>query len=1080
MDILPLYGALSPDDQDRVFARSSRRKIIVATNIAETSVTIDGVVFVIDSGLVRQKEYDSNSGIESLVVRKNSQASCAQRRGRAGRTAPGKYFLLDSENGLSTREQFSKPEIQRSNLDNVILSMRIMGIEDIENFDFIDSPGAEAIQSAIAKLQVLGALDEDRNVTEIGRIMAELPLSPEIARMVIEAEKFDCVEKVCTIAAMMSVRQVFNRPRDKEYEADRAKARFSQDGSDFLTLLKVWQEWSATAPRDRERWARENFLNYRGLYEADQIRSQLFVALRRQHIPTVDRNGHDPVAIQKSVASGQIHNLMIKGGRYSYSFVTRRNGGSDIRIHPSSVVFNSAPETMVVSDIVTTSHTYARLCQEVAPEWILELAPQLLSETGRTPAYNSATDIVVEQISFSLKGQYGTFVRKDEPITDRERAGAIFAAAVTSGYVDLPCIRHNRDVAAELTKLATRSGGAVQAPDLAAWYAGKASRFVSREEAAQEDETLRLNTDLLCSAEQRAEIDHDYPESFEVRGSQISVVYSYRAANPSSYYESEREERYEATLKIPETILLSVDASEIAPIGHDGRPKLIFTTTVYSAPTAETLADLKEKYELWRVRNAWQEFGYTHPKREISLREDIDLTPDAYGFQPLAYAQNSQGAEIVAHPGIVAYARRDWNNQISEIRYYVEYFQNESDATAATVKSQTEKAEIEVVERATQERTAAVDLLKTRLTGLREEIEQAAELIGRVQRSTLISRCENIDYELSQPNSDLSNITSSVDAIETDIAGIKRSAESKKLLIPVLRRELGEIRGIIEALSAENSLGDSRLLRRLGNRCDTVDDYLAEAERDENVTIRVDQAEAELAAIRQEITGYRTRPTFTPAGTTEQARPRTRTLGDILAGRGQTLGSIEPAAETPARSTQPQTVAGPIRSGETEPETMTDQLKGEFNDNLVGIVALINANLSLLRPDAVSSKAREITRLREKSGLLKNEIAQYENELTIATNVESVRGKISDFRKRAERIARDTAQIFQLARADWPQLFETYRSEIASIARDSGEILNEAALTKIYPRLSELARNADAPIGSELHARLEEILIESL
>jgi HrpA-like RNA helicase len=255
--ILPLYGQMSAEDQDKIFEKTSGRKVIVATNIAETSVTVPGIRHVIDSGLIKQIEFDPATGIETLAVRPHAKSGCIQRAGRAGRLAPGECWRLYTEEDFNNRQEFQTPEIQRSNLAHVVLMMKKIGIEDVKSFEFIDPPEPEALRQALDTLKILGALDENERITEIGETMAELPLEPHIARMVIEAEKHGCVETICTIASFLGCRSVFVRPKGKEAEADEAHRRFKVPESDFLTLLKIWQEYEANHYKDS--WARDNF-----------------------------------------------------------------------------------------------------------------------------------------------------------------------------------------------------------------------------------------------------------------------------------------------------------------------------------------------------------------------------------------------------------------------------------------------------------------------------------------------------------------------------------------------------------------------------------------------------------------------------------------------------------------------------------------------------------------------------------------------------------------------------------------------------------------------------------------------------
>ncbi|MBI2637857.1 MAG: ATP-dependent RNA helicase, partial [Candidatus Sungbacteria bacterium] len=246
--VLPLYGEMSLEEQDKSLASyPGKRKAVIATNIAETSLTLDGVVFVVDSGVIKQTEYDHVNGIGILEIVEHSQAGCEQRAGRAGRTQPGVCYRLYTEENFNNSPKFTKPEIQRTGLAGIVLAMKAIGIKDIERFKFIDQPDPETFKKAHQTLRVLGALDENDELTDIGWEMADLPLDPKIGRVVVAAKKFNCLREAIIIASGLSAqRSVFNRPKDKEAEADVNHHPFKDSDSDFLTLLNVWRAYETS------------------------------------------------------------------------------------------------------------------------------------------------------------------------------------------------------------------------------------------------------------------------------------------------------------------------------------------------------------------------------------------------------------------------------------------------------------------------------------------------------------------------------------------------------------------------------------------------------------------------------------------------------------------------------------------------------------------------------------------------------------------------------------------------------------------------------------------------------------------
>ena len=455
VEVLPLYGSMSPEDQDKIFKKGGPRKVIVSTNIAETSVTIPGIRHVVDSGLIKQKEFDPQTGIESLVTRFHAKSGCKQRMGRAGRLASGECWQLYSKDEYEQRQEFQTPEIQRSDLAHVVLMMKDMNIEDVRSFEFIDPPQRESLEQAIKELKTLGALDEDENITEIGEIMADLPLEPKIARMVIEADKHNCVETVCTIAAFLGNRSVFVRPKGKEREADQAHERFKVKESDFLTLLKVWKEYEAN--RQNYNWARENFLQGKVLDEVKNIRFQLFKALRRNGIRAT--KNEDPETIGKSIASGLIGNLMSYNSRHSYRRVQDNQTG--IYIHPGSTTFGSDSKFFVPAEIMVTSKTFARTCQEVKPEWLPEIAPHLVEEKPQKAFYDKVTDRVVRKVQYNLKGQYSSFLEREEGVEGEEAIEALAEALAFEKVEGVAEVRQNKAIAEYLNRLWVKAEGKI-------------------------------------------------------------------------------------------------------------------------------------------------------------------------------------------------------------------------------------------------------------------------------------------------------------------------------------------------------------------------------------------------------------------------------------------------------------------------------------------------------------------------------------------------------------------------------------------------------------------------------------------
>ena len=263
--VTPLYSSLPPHMQRKIFdaAPENGRKCVVSTNIAETSITIDGVVYVIDPGFSKQKVYNPRIRVESLLVSPISRASAQQRAGRAGRTKPGKCFRLYTESSFKKDlQEQTYPEILRSNLSNVVLQLKKLGIDDLVHFDFMDPPAPETLMRALELLNYLEALDDEGELTEIGSLMAEFPLDPQLSRMLIASADFKCPSEMLSIAAMLSIPQVFVRPNDQRKQADEAKAQFAHPDGDHLTLLNVFHAFKASKLRVLHFCKENTFLIY--------------------------------------------------------------------------------------------------------------------------------------------------------------------------------------------------------------------------------------------------------------------------------------------------------------------------------------------------------------------------------------------------------------------------------------------------------------------------------------------------------------------------------------------------------------------------------------------------------------------------------------------------------------------------------------------------------------------------------------------------------------------------------------------------------------------------------------------------
>ena len=366
LTVLPVYSALPSELQTKIFdpAPAGTRKCIVATNIAEASLTIDGILYVVDPGFCKQKIYSAKLGMDSLVVTPISQASAQQRSGRAGRTGPGKCFRLYTESAYKNEMlPMTVPEIQRTNLGPTVLTLKAMGINDLLHFDFMDPPPVQTLITALQLLYNLGALDEEGLLTRLGRKMAEFPLEPPMSKMLIASVELGCSEELLTIVAMLSIQTPFYRPKEKQAQADAKRAKFFQAEGDHLTLLTVYSAWQAA--KYSNTWAFDNFLQARSLRQAQDIRKQLLSIMDRYKLP-IRSAGRDTVKISKAVTSGYFMHAAKKDPEEGYKSLVDQQ---PVYIHPSSALFNHQPQWVLYHQLVLTSKEYMREVMAIEPKW---------------------------------------------------------------------------------------------------------------------------------------------------------------------------------------------------------------------------------------------------------------------------------------------------------------------------------------------------------------------------------------------------------------------------------------------------------------------------------------------------------------------------------------------------------------------------------------------------------------------------------------------------------------------------------------------------------------------------------------
>ncbi|KAI9679534.1 MAG: DEAH-box ATP-dependent RNA helicase prp43 [Caeruleum heppii] len=386
LKVYPLYGTLPPAQQQRIFdpAPPPRkiggrpgRKCIVATNIAETSLTIDGIVYVVDPGFSKQKVYNPRIRVESLLVSPISKASAQQRAGRAGRTRPGKCFRLYTE-GAFKKELIEQtyPEILRSNLANTVLELKKLGIDDLVHFDLMDPPAPETLMRALEELNYLACLDDDGELTVLGKLASEFPLDPALAVMLISSPEFYCSNEILSLTALLSVPQIFNRPASARKRADEMKALFAHPDGDHLTMLNVYHAFKgAEAQENPRQWCHDHFLSLRALQSADNVRQQLRRIMETHELELIStpfENKMYYTNIRRALVAGFFMQVAKKESSGKTYTTVKEN--RSVLLHPSTVLGQDA-EWVVYNEYVLTNKEYVRTVTAVKAEWLIDIAP---------------------------------------------------------------------------------------------------------------------------------------------------------------------------------------------------------------------------------------------------------------------------------------------------------------------------------------------------------------------------------------------------------------------------------------------------------------------------------------------------------------------------------------------------------------------------------------------------------------------------------------------------------------------------------------------------------------------------------
>ncbi len=597
--VFPLYARLPAGQQKEIFNPTSKRKIIVATNIAETSLTIPNIGCVIDTGLARISEYSPSSGIVSMPVKAISRSSADQRMGRCGRVREGICIRLYDREDYEGRDRFTKPEIFRTNLAEVILKMTALGLGDISVFPFIDKPKQQAITDGYNTLLELGAIrKEDGNIslTERGRIMAVLPVDPRLSRMLLEASERKCLNGVLAIASMLSVQDPRERPAGKESESDQKHGIFIHSSSDFLTLLNIWNRFNElfdnTASRNKIRkFCRENFISYNRMKDIREIHGQLSAMLEENGITAgkvktrrvIKEYDKLYTAIHKSILTGFLSNIANKKQNNMFAASKQR----EAMIFPGSGIFGKAKDWIVCAELVRTSQLFARTAANIKPEWLEELAGSQCEysyrnaywdrEKGDVYAYEQVTLFGLEIVK-NRRVLYGrknpsdaskVFIREalvGDTFTEIGVEGTAFAGSTAALFQlgrSFDFLNYNAELIRRFTNIENRLRRKTVAnrDDLYLFYADRihdvynANTLDSFIKNNGSDDFLRLRDEDLFALIPDLDRLQKYPEKIIIDDTALDIVYRF---SPGS-------ENDGITVKFPVEKIQSVNINLIVP-----------------------------------------------------------------------------------------------------------------------------------------------------------------------------------------------------------------------------------------------------------------------------------------------------------------------------------------------------------------------------------------------------------------------------------------------------------------------------------------------------------------------------------
>jgi len=541
-EILPLFARLSVSEQNKVFQPHGRRRIVLATNVAETSLTVPGIRYVVDAGVARISRYSYHSKVQRLPIEKVSRSSADQRKGRCGRVGPGVCIRLYDEDDYLARPEFTEPEILRTNLAAVILQMKTLGLGDIEDFPFVEAPDTRYINDGYRLLFELGAVDARRGLTSLGRDMARLPLDPRIARMIFAAREQQCLHEVLVIAAALSVQDPRERPLDRQQQADAAHGEFKDERSDFLAYVNLWDGYHAQARHlsgnKLRRWCREHFLAYLRMRDWHDVHQQLANVVKDMGW-RINQEPGSYDAVHRALLAGLLGNVGLRGEEREYA----GSHGKKFHIFPGSGLAKKGPKWIMAAELVETARVFARTVAEIQPAWVEQAAAHLVKRHHSDPHWERRAARVAAFESVTLYGL--TLVQRRRvnygPIAPTESRELFIRRALVEGDYDTRAefFHHNRGLLQEVQDMedkVRRRDLLVDEETLFAFYDGlvpdgiyDGPRFERwrRDAEAAESKLLYLTRDKLLREGADTGALEQFPDHLQLDGLVLPLEYRF-------------------------------------------------------------------------------------------------------------------------------------------------------------------------------------------------------------------------------------------------------------------------------------------------------------------------------------------------------------------------------------------------------------------------------------------------------------------------------------------------------------------------------------------------------------------------